>query len=126
MTEMVDEAKNAAGQIAGEVEATLATVAQSLRDASASALEISEEASAALSNAAAEVVRVAESLSRDSINAVKSMTRQAANEVQEHPIASIAAALTAVGTLVGVIVAARNRKAAADSVPSASGTTKHT
>jgi len=51
-------------------------------------------------------------LRKNSVDTAKGMARQAVQEVQEHPLASIAAALTAVGALVSVIVATRSRKSA--------------
>lgn len=107
MAELADQAIDTAAQITSDVEAKLAVVAQSLREASANALDLSADASAALSSAATEVVRVAEVLRQNSADAAQNIVRQAAHEVQEHPLASIAAALTAVGALVGMIVMAR-------------------
>ena len=107
MTELADQAIDSAAQITNEVEAKLAAVAKSLREASASALDLSEDASAALSSAATEVVRVAEALRQSALDTAKDVGRQAAHEVQEHPLTSIAAALAAVGAVAGMIVMAR-------------------
>jgi len=97
-------------EIAQNVEDTLDAVARSLREASHRTQDLSEEASEALSDAAADVVRVAEKLRKQAVHATRDVARQATHEVKEHPIASLAAALTAVAALVGVIAASRNSK----------------
>ena len=107
MAQMTNDALNTKTRAADTVDDALAVVAKSLHEASENALELSEEASLALSNAAAEVVRVAEDLRRHSVEATKELARKATHEMQEHPIASVAAALAALGALVGVIVASR-------------------
>jgi ElaB/YqjD/DUF883 family membrane-anchored ribosome-binding protein len=99
-------------QLAGSVESTLDAVARSLREASERTHDLSEEASGVLSNAAADVVRIAEQLRNHAVDAAKDVARQATHEVQQHPIASIATALTAVAALVGVIAATRGNKSA--------------
>jgi ElaB/YqjD/DUF883 family membrane-anchored ribosome-binding protein len=101
-----------ANEIAENVEDTLDVVARSLREASERTQDLSEEASEVLSNAAADVVRVAEKLRKHAVDAARDVARQATHEVQQHPIASLAAALTAVAALVGVIAATRNSKSA--------------
>jgi ElaB/YqjD/DUF883 family membrane-anchored ribosome-binding protein len=75
-------------EIAKNVEDTLDIVARSLREASERTQDLSEEASEVLSNVA----------------------RQATHEVQQHPVVSLAAALTAVAALVGLIAATRSSK----------------
>ena len=107
MAELADQAIDTAAQITSDLDAKLVVVAKSLREASANALDLSEYASAGLSSAATEVVRVAEVLRQNSLDAARSFTRQTADEIREHPLASIAAALTVVGALVGMIVVAR-------------------
>ena len=97
-------------EIAKNVEDALDVVARSLREASERTQDLSEEASEVLSNAAEDVVRVAEKLSKHALDATKDVARQATREVQQHPIASLAAALTAVAALVGLIAATRNSK----------------
>jgi ElaB/YqjD/DUF883 family membrane-anchored ribosome-binding protein len=109
MVVLIDEAKSMGVKDAGKVEDTLNELVNSLREASTSALELSQDASVALSNAASEVMRVAETLRKNSVDAAKGIVREAVDEVQKHPLASIATALTAVGALVGVIVAARSK-----------------
>lgn len=96
--------------IAENVEDALDAVARSLREASDRTHDLSDDASEVLSNAAADVVRVAEKLRKHAVDVTKDVARQATHEVQQHPIASLAAALTAVAALVGVIAAARSSK----------------
>ena len=96
--------------IAENVEDTLDVVARSLREASERTQHLSEEASEVLSNAAADVVRVAEKLSKQAVEAAKDVARQATHEVEQHPIVSLAAALTAVAALIGLIVTTRSNK----------------
>jgi len=99
-------------ETAKNVENTLDVVARSLREASDRTQDLSEEASEVLSNAAADVVRVAEKLRKHAVDAVKDVARQATHEAQQHPIASLAAALTAIAALVGAIAATRGSKGA--------------
>ena len=97
-------------EIAKNVEDTLDVVARSLREASERTQDLSEEASEVLSNAAEDVVRVAEKLSKHALDATKDAARQVTHDVQQHPIVSLAAALTAVAALVGLIAATRSSK----------------
>ncbi len=97
-------------EITENVENTLNVVARSLREASERTQDLSEEASEVLSNAAEDVVRVADKLSKHALDAAKDVARQATHEVQQHPIVSLAAALTAVAALVGLIAATRSNK----------------
>ena len=112
MVELAGDVKSMTTSVTEEVEHSLDAVSRSLREASLSAMELSEDACTALSNAASEVMRVAEMLRKNSLDTAKGMARQAAKEVHDHPLASIAAALTAVGALASVIVATRSRRAA--------------
>lgn len=97
-------------EIAKNVEDTLDVVTRSLRDASERTQDLSEEASEVLSNASADVVRAAEKISKHALDAAKDLARQATHEVQQHPIVSLAAALTAVAALVGLIAITRSSK----------------
>lgn len=90
------------------IENTLDTVAQSLRAASERTHDLSEEASEALSIAAAEVLGAAEKLRMRAANVAGEVARQTAHEVKQHPIASLAAALTAIAALAGMIAASRS------------------
>lgn len=97
-------------EITKNVEQTLDVVAKSLRDASDRTHDLSEDASEVLASAAEEVVRVAERLRKHAVDATMNAARQAADEMQEHPMASLAAALAAVAAVAGVIAASRSRK----------------
>jgi len=110
MGEFIDKSNSAANEITENVEDTLDVVARSLREVSVRTQDLSEDAREALSNAAADVVRVAEKLRRQALGAAKDIARQATHEVRQHPIASLAAALTAVAALAGVIAATRSSK----------------
>lgn len=96
--------------ITKNVEQTLDVVAKSLRDASDRTLDLSEDASEVLASTAEEVVRLAEKLRKHAVDATMDAARNAADEMQQHPIASLAAALAAIAALAGVIAAARGRK----------------
>lgn len=91
-------------QVQHTVEAALDEVAQSLHRIAKDAEGLSTEASDALSKAAADVKRAAEALRTHAAAAARSVVQKAAHEVQEHPIASLAAAITAAAALVSVIV----------------------
>lgn len=95
------------------LEDTLDIVARSLRDASERTHDLSEEASDVLSKAATDVIGVAERLRDHALEGGKDIASQASREVQDHPIASLAAALAAMAALVGVIAVARRHKDAA-------------
>ena len=89
----------------GRDEATDAT-----RGMSQNGMDRTAGANSALSNAASEVVRMAQSVGKTSADTFRSVSREAAKEMQQRPIASIAAALTAGGALVGMILAVRGSK----------------
>lgn len=91
------------------IEDTLDVVFKSLHDASDRTVDLSEDASEVLAGAAEEVVRVAEQLRKHAVDATMDAARRSTDEVQQHPIASLAAALAATVTLVGVIAATRHR-----------------
>jgi hypothetical protein len=65
-----------------------------------------------LSKAAADVTRAAESLRKHAAAAARNVVQKAVHEVQEHPIASLAAAITAAAALVGVIAKKRDKDSA--------------
>lgn len=98
-----------AKEIQHNVEDALDDVARSLTNAAKSAEGLSGDANEALLKAAADVTRAAESLRKRAVATAKNVAQKAAHEVQEHPIASLAAAITAAAALVGLIVAARHK-----------------
>jgi hypothetical protein len=96
--------------ITNNVEQTLDVVAKSLRDASHRTHDLSEGASEALASTAEEVVRLAEKLRKHAFDATMNAARHAADEMGQHPIASLAAALAAIAALTGMIAVAGGRK----------------
>lgn len=78
-------------------------VAQSLRKAANEADGLSKEASEALTKAAAEVAQAAEALRKHAAAAARNVVQKAAHEMREHPIATLAAAITAAAALVRLI-----------------------
>jgi len=95
------------------VEPALDAVARSLREAAELTKGLSEDASAVLASAAADVARMVEKQGKQAVRATRSVTRQASKKVRRHPIASIAAALAATATVIGLISARRNHRNAA-------------
>ena len=93
-----------------DVEAALAEVVRSLQRIADEADGLSKEARESLTKAAEEVSRAGESLRRHARATARDMVQKAAREVQEHPIASLAAAVTAVAALAGIL-ARRSHKA---------------
>ena len=91
------------GPIQKNVEAALDDVARSLHTIAKDAEGLSKEASEALSKAAADVTHAAEALRKHAAAAARNVIQKAAHEAQEHPIASLAAAITAAAALVSVI-----------------------
>jgi ElaB/YqjD/DUF883 family membrane-anchored ribosome-binding protein len=98
-----------ADKIQHNVEDALDEVARSLRKAAEGAEGLSGEANEALSKAAADVKRAAESLRKQAVAAARDVARKATHEVQQHPVASLAAAITAAAALVSVIAATRKK-----------------
>ena len=103
--------KSPNNEIQKSVEDALEDVAHSLRKGAQGALELTDDTKALLSKAAADVTRAADSLRQQTTEATKKLAQKAAHEVQEHPIAALAAAITAAAALVGVIAATRRRNA---------------
>ena len=89
------------------------TAAHALKAATASTHDFSEEAGAVLTTASTEIAKLAESLRAHAVEAAKDAAQYAKHEVEAHPLASLAAALTAVVAVMGVVAMSRNRKHAA-------------
>jgi hypothetical protein len=85
------------------IAAALCDVAASLQKAAQDAEGLSRVASEALRRASADVARAAESLQKHAAATAKSVLQKAVHEVQEHPVASLAAAITAASALVSVL-----------------------
>ena len=86
------------------------TAAEALKAAAASSHEFSEEASAALASVTTELTKLAESLRTHAVEAARDTARFAKHEIEAHPMASFAAALTAVAAVMGVIAVNRRGK----------------
>lgn len=96
--------------LSGQFEDSVDTAAHALKAAASGTHEFSEEASEMLSTATAEITKLAESLRTHAVDAAKDAARYARTEVEAHPLASLAAALTAVVAVMGVV--AVNRRGA--------------
>ena len=92
------------------VETALEDVARSLHQAAQDAEGLSHDASEALSKAASDVKRAADSLRQHSAATARSALQKAVHEIHEHPVASLAAAITAAAALVNMILAARDKE----------------
>jgi ElaB/YqjD/DUF883 family membrane-anchored ribosome-binding protein len=80
-------------------------VAHSLRKAAKDAEGLSKDASEALTKAAADVTHAAEALRKHAAATSRNVVQKAAHEMQQHPIATLAAAITAAAALVRLIAA---------------------
>ena len=92
------------------MEVTADDVANSLHKIAKEAEGLSVEASDALSKAAVDVTRAAESLRKHAAAAARNVVQKAAHEAQEHPIASLAAAITAAAALLSFIAGKGHRE----------------
>lgn len=102
------------GSLSGQFHESVETAAEALKAAASSSHELSEEASAALATATTELAKLAESLGAHAAEAAKDTARFAKHEVEAHPIASLAAALTAVVAVMGMVVVKRRNRHPAD------------
>jgi ElaB/YqjD/DUF883 family membrane-anchored ribosome-binding protein len=84
-------------------------VAKSLHKAAKDAEGLSMEASEALTKAAADVTHAAQALHKQAAASARNVVQKAAHEMQEHPIATLAAAITAAAALVRLIAAKPNK-----------------
>lgn len=98
------------GSLPGQFQESVENASEALKAAASSSHELSEEASEALSAAASEMAKLAESLRVHAIEAAKDTARFAKLEVEAHPMASLAAALTAVVAVMGLVVVNRRSK----------------
>lgn len=94
----------------GLLQPNVDSAAQALKSAESSAYELSHEASEALSAATDEIARLAESLRTHAVDAAKDAALYAKHQVEAHPMASLAAALTAVVAVMGVVAVNRRGK----------------
>jgi ElaB/YqjD/DUF883 family membrane-anchored ribosome-binding protein len=96
--------------LTGHFQDSVDTAADALKAAASSTHEFTEEASAALSTATTELTKLAESLRTHAVDAAKDAARYAKTEVEAHPMASLAAALTAVVAVMGMMAMNRRSK----------------
>lgn len=99
--------------LTGHFQDSVDTAADALKAAASGTHEFTEEAGAVLASATTEITKLAESLRAHATDAAKDTARYAKHEVEAHPLASLAAALTAVVAVMGVVAFNRNGKHAA-------------
>jgi ElaB/YqjD/DUF883 family membrane-anchored ribosome-binding protein len=92
-----------------DIETALDEVARSLQTIAKDAAGLSGELSAALVKASADVTQAAESLRKHATAKAQNVAQKAALEIKEHPIAALAAAITAAAALVSVISAEHHK-----------------
>jgi ElaB/YqjD/DUF883 family membrane-anchored ribosome-binding protein len=102
------------GSLSGPFHESVETATEALKAAASSAHEVSEDASAALAAATTELAKLAESLRAHAADAARDTARFAKHEIEAHPMASLAAALTAVAAVMGVIAVNRRSRHTAD------------
>ena len=100
--------------LSGQFQDSVDSAAEALKAAAASKHEISQEAGEALAAATTEIAKLAESLRAHAVDAAKDAARYAKHEVEAHPMASLAAALTAVVAVMGMVAFSWRSKHAAD------------
>lgn len=100
--------------LSGHFKDSVDTAAETLKAASSSARDFSEEASDVLVTATSEMTKLAESLRVQAVDAAKAAAQYARQEVEARPVASLAAALTAVVAVIGVVAMNRKGKPAAE------------
>lgn len=103
-----------ADTMTGHFEDSVDTAATALKAAASGTHEFTEEASAVLATASTELTKLAESLRAHAVSGAKDAVQYAKHEVEAHPLASLAAALTAVVAVMGTMVVSRRSKHAAE------------
>jgi len=98
----------------GHFQDSVDTAADALKAAASGTHEFTEEASAVLATASTEITKLAESLRAHAVDAAKDAAEYAKHEVEAHPLASLAAALTAVVAVMGMVAVSRKSKHAAE------------
>jgi ElaB/YqjD/DUF883 family membrane-anchored ribosome-binding protein len=99
--------------LTGHFQDNVDTAADALKAAASGTHEFTEEASAVLATAGTEITKLAESLRAHAVDAAKDAAKYAKQEVEAHPLASLAAALTAVVAVMGMMAVSRKSKHAA-------------
>ena len=100
--------------LSGQFQESVDSAAEALKAAAASKYEISQEAGEALAAATTEIAKLAESLRTHAVDAAKDVARYAKHEAEAHPMASLAAALTAVVVVMGMVAFNWQSRHAAD------------
>lgn len=99
--------KSLTKEVRHDIEQALEDVARSLAKA---AEGYSEDASTVVAKAAKDVKRAAERMRSSPVAAAaKDVASKAISEAKEHPIASLAAAITAAAALVGILASTLNK-----------------
>ncbi|MDZ4138041.1 MAG: hypothetical protein U0995_14125 [Erythrobacter sp.] len=96
--------------LSGQFKDSVDTAAEALKTAASSTHEFTEEAGEVLATATTEITKLAESLRTHAVNAAKDAASFAKHEVEAHPLASLAAALTAVVAIMGLMAVTRRSK----------------
>lgn len=95
---------NASSQgLSGQFQNTVDSAAETFKAAAATKDAISQEAGEVLTAAANETAKLAESMRAHAAQAAKEAAQYARHEIEAHPRASLAAALTAVVAAIGVM-----------------------
>lgn len=102
-----------ANTLTGHFQDSVDIAADALKAAASGTHEFTEEASAVLATATTEITKLAESLRAHAVDGAKDAARYAKHEVEAHPLASLAAALTAVVAVMGMVAVNRKSKHAA-------------
>jgi hypothetical protein len=96
-----------ADTITGHFQDSVDTAATALKAAASGTHEFTEEASAVLATTSTELTKLAESLRAHAVGGAKDAARYVKHEVEAHPLASLAAALTAVVAMMGMMAVNR-------------------
>lgn len=96
--------------LSGQFKDSVDTAAEALKAAASGTQEFTEEAGEVLAAATTEITKLAESLRSHAVDAAKDAASYAKHEVEAHPLASLAAALTAVVAIMGLMAVTRRSK----------------
>lgn len=99
--------------LSGQFQESVDTAANALETAAISTHEFSDEASEALKTATTQLSTLAESLRVYAVDATRDAAQFTKHEVEAHPLASLAAAITAVVAVMGLVAVNRRGKHAA-------------
>ena len=100
--------------LTGHFQDSVDTAADALKAAASGTHEFTEEASAVLATASTEITTLAESMRAHAVSGAKDAASYAKHEIEAHPLASLAAALTAVVAVMGMMAVARKSMHAAE------------